>query len=441
MVTALSRSVQPIGPWWSRVWAILFVAGTWFVPGVGSAAAPEARGDFTLGVRHYPSPSVPGRDLEWTLAARAEIRWDARPSLRLFITPRVHADPLDPGRWRWVPDEAWVEARRGPARLRLGRTVTRWGSTDAANPTDVVAVRDWGIDFLDPERPGDWSAVFSVTRARWGLEALVLPVLEGARQPSARSRWSLQSAGARSGFPVDVLLDDTPRLPPGTGEASVAGRVRLTRGATDVYLVGYSGIDHRPLLTGTVDFEHGVVTARTTYLPLHLGGIEVQSALGDFLVKGAVTYEDRSVDDAAFAAGVFGDFGLRPRSWQGIAGLEYLWLDFLGSPGVLDLTAEYVWDNSPGGDSIRAFRPLQNDVAVGATYRFGDLADTRVEAGWLEDLERPESVFLARVSRRIGDRVRWELGADVLRGGNDPSSPFYLYSPNDRVTARVTGGF
>jgi len=417
------------------------LAALLLIPGYARAGRAGVHGEFTLGARYYPSDLVPGNDVEWTLAARLETYWDPTPDVRLFAAPGVLEDPLDPGRFRWVPDELWVEGRRGPARLRVGRTVTRWGSADAINPTDVAAVRDWGTDFLDPGLPGDWSAVTSVSRAAWGVEAVVLPVLEGARLPSARSRWSLQAAAARSGYPVTVLLDDTPRLAPDTGEFSAGARVRVTGGGTDLYLVGYTGVDRRPVLTGVPGFEGEAIYARTTYLPLHLAGLEVQSAVGGWLLKGAIAYQDRSVADSAFADEVFGEYGLRPYSWLGVAGVEYLWLDVLDGPGSLDLTSEYIRDNGPRDDNLAVFRPLQNDLAIAATYRFGDFADTLVEAGWLQDLERPESVVTVRVSRRFGTRIRGEAGVDVVRGGNDPRSPFYLFAPNDRVVAQLTGGF
>lgn len=407
--------------------------------------APELHGEIFAGSRWYPEDASPGRDFEWDLGTELEARWNPGRDVALLLRPRLLVDPLDPGRFRWVPTEAWVEARRGAWRLRLGRQVFGWGAADFFNPTDVVSTPDWGLDFADPAKPGDWAVDAVRGSRRWGLEVVWLPALEGVDFPSARSPWSLESAARRGlGFdPGGVHLIEDPRLPPGTSEQSVAARLRWTAGRTDLYAVAYTGVDRSPVLTAVEAPGANIAGLRpaATYLPLHLVGLEVQRAVGDVLLKGALTARDQSVDDAAFAAEVFGEFGLADRSLQGVVGLGYLWFDVLGTPGSLDLNVEFIFDEAPNDDNLAFYRPFQRDIAVGVAWLLNDFSDTVVEAGWVQDLERAESAGTLRVRRRIARGVTAELGGDLILGPPDPLSPFRLFAPNDRLRFRLAYGF
>ncbi len=425
--------------------AALLVAG----PGAAGAEAPAVHGELTAGARVYPEAASVGNDAEWTLGTELEVRWRPAASVQLFALPRAWWDPADSGRWRAVPREAWIEGRAANWALRAGRQTFTWGSADTWRPTDVLASWDWGRDFLDPERQGEWALTLTGSGVRWGLEVAYLPVLQGARFPDARSPWSWESALARlwenapPGLVPPPLVDD-PLLPDGVSEQSLGARFRLTRGRTDVYLVGYRGVDRMPLLvldSGCAPESLACLAAprvRPAYPPLRLLGLEVQSAVGEVLVKAEATWRDQSTRDRSFDGRTP---GLDPNSVQAAAGIDYLWFGALGGSGDLDVVAEVLIDTGFEEASLYAWRPFQRDLAVALTYSANDLRGTVIEAGWIQDLERAESVGTLRIRRRIAPAWTAEVGGDLLLGPPDPSNPFHLFGSNDRLTARLTFGF
>lgn len=414
-------------------------------PAPANALERSVNGEIVAGVRWYPEDASLGRDFEWELGGELAIEVEGG-AWRGLVKPRLRLDPLDGDRTRWIPTEAWLEGSARGVRVRAGRQVIRWGSADAFNPTDVLMRRDWGDDFADPEAPGEWALSAVYGAARFGVEVVFLPVLEGVDFPSSRSPWSLESAAKKAlGFdPGPLGLIEDPRVPPGAREWTVAARVRMTRGSTDFYLVGVSGVDRSPVLTAVPapGFNFAGLRPAATYLPLHLVGIEAQSAVGGVVLKGAVAYRDQSVADTTFSSEVFGDFGLAARSVQAAVGAEYLRLDLGGGPGSLLLSVELLFDDASRGDNLLFYRPLQKDLAFAATWTAGDFASTSIEAGWIQDLERAESAGTLRVRRRVAPRTMAEVGAEWILGpSGDVQSPFALFGANDRVRFRLVHGF
>jgi hypothetical protein len=410
---------------------------------VATARAGEVRwtGIASVETRWYPREEAAGRDLEWGPQAGLEIAWAISRNARAQINPHIHWDPLDGGRWRAIPTEAWVETRSGRVRARVGRQTVAFGSALLFNPADVAATRDWGLDFLDPPRPGDWAGVLAYGTSGWGFEIAALPVLEGAPLPGARSPWSFEAAARRqTGFDFEVTVLDEPRLPRGTSEVSGTGRVRVTHGSLDLYLTGYSGVDRVPVfLVSVADLlVDPRVRAEAVYLPLHLIGVEVQTVTGGAVLHAAAAYRDQSTDDARIRREVFEGSGLSPRSVQVALGGDYLLEGGVLGEGTLDLGMEVTFDDGARGDELAFYRPLQRDLAVTAAFLLGDLPDTRVEAAWVQDLERDESVASLRAARRIGSGLRLEVGGEVVRAPADTGSPLALYRANDRLVTRLS---
>jgi hypothetical protein len=294
--------------------------------------------------------------------------------------------------------------------------------------------------------------MFTVTHSRssWGLEVVYLPVLEGSRFPSARSPWSLESSAIRlGGSPDAITLVDDPLLAPGVSEHSLGARGRWTTGQTDFYAVAYLGVDRLPILTltdncgGQPDCFPSEFVARATYLPLRLIGIEVQSALSSVLLKVESTYRDQRVDDDAFRGQVT---AIAETSFQLVAGIEYLWQEIAGTGGDLNLILEFLYDDARTENSFLVLRPFQRDLAASITWSLNDLGGTVIEAGWVQDLERSDSLGRLRAGTRLTGSLRLTVGADVILG-EDPQSlpdqlnPFWIYSVNDRLSATFTYGF
>jgi hypothetical protein len=286
-----------------------------------AAGGGSIHGGITAGARLYPEAASIGRDVEWLLGGEVEARWDPRPGVRVFLRPRLWVDPLDSDRFRWVPREAWAEVRPGPRwSVRAGRETFTWGSADTWRPADVLSTRDWGRDFLDPEKQGDWTLTCAYSALRLGAELVYLPTVEGVTFPSQRSPWSVASAEARLGF-EGLPLDEDPVFPGHVSERSLAARARLTSGRTDLFLTGYSGIDHEPVLTlESVSAPDGAgFRLRPAYPPLRMLGVGAQSALGGLLLKAEATWRDQTTPDPDFRRRIA---GLDPHSIQTVVGID-----------------------------------------------------------------------------------------------------------------------
>ena len=418
---------------------LLFAAGP-------AAADMRVEGEVVGGVRVYPGEvpedAVDIVDAEIDLAARVDLSFRWGRHWRARLTPRLRTDPLDPGRYRWIPFEAWAEYRTGPWRLRAGRQTISWGAADSFNPADVIATRDFGSDFLEPERTGDWTASAVYTTARWGAEAVVIPAVEGARFPSARSRWGLPVALTRlPGLrPSEVILVEDPYIPDDARELSVAARVRGTFGPADVYLFGHTGTSRTPVLTAPELGIFGTVTTRATYLPLHQVGAETQVAAGEWLLKASWAWRDQATQDSIIQEQLFANGVLREQATQGVVGVDRLGLITVGR-GEVDLTVEYLWDTGSDETSLVAYNVLRSNLAAVARYRAGDFSDTSVEVGWLDSLVRHEGLVTVRASRRVTGPLRATVFVDVIYGPDEPPSPFFFFGENDRAGLRLAYGF
>lgn len=401
---------------------------------VPTAGSTSLHGEVTAGARVYPEAASVGRDAEWLLGTELEARWDPRPDLRILVRPRLWADPLDSGRFRWVPREAWLEVRPGSRwSLRAGRQTFTWGSTDTWRPADVLSTLDWGRDFLDPEKQGDWAFTCTYGSLPLGVEVVYLPTFEGVTFPSEESPWSVESAEARLGF-SGAPLDDDPLYLADVSKRSLAIRTRFTAARTDLYLTGYSGLDRAPILLLATGPE-GPPRVRPGYLPLRLLGVGAQSAVGSVLLKAEAAWRDQTAGHALRVP------GLAPHSVQGVVGVDYLWFGAFGGGGDLDVVAEFLYDDAVRNADLAFYRPFQRDLAVALTYTANDLAGTALEAGWDQDLERAESVGTVRVRRRLRRAWMAEVGADLILGPPDRTDAFHIFGPNDRLTVRLTYGF
>ena len=416
----------------------------------GSAAAGPLTVEGTLGweFRIYPG-DAPGRSAESTLGGEVTLRGRQGP-FRWQVAPRLWVDPADADRFRWMPREAWAETRLGSFRFRAGRDVLTWGSGDARKPTDILGAADPGWDFLEPQKRGEWMASVTASTERAGLEVVLLPVLDGITFPGPRSAWSLQAAARRVGASGDQvrLLED--RLTPGNmSEASVGARLRWSVATTDMHLVGLYGLDRTPVLWPDTDCPDlaGCLPTRADvsdlYPPLRLGGVEIQAAPAGFVFRVEAAYRDQHTTDSTFAARTE---GLADISRQLVIGTERVWSGFLG-PGDLRAGVELLLDDASAASSnIFVFRPFQRDLAVSLAWSLNDFSGTRIEAGWIQDLERPEGVATFRVHRRLTPKLVVAAGADVLYGPTPRSlpelaNPFYLFSANDRAILELRYGF
>ncbi len=417
--------------------ALVLLAAPVPPPAAAGSGPVEVHGELAAETRLYPEGASTGRDLEWDLGGELSVTWRASRRVDAHLTPRLWVDPLDPGRFRWVPREAWVEARAGAWQTRWGKQIVTWGSTLAWRPTDVLASRDYGRDFLDPEPRGDWMFTLLYSKLDWSLELAVLPWFEGSRLPSARSPWSMEQVAARFGI-GNVSVAGDPVLAEGVNEQSLGIRVRRTLGSTDLHLVGYGGPDRTPY--PWIEVRDGGQNGFRVHLlhpSLLLAGAGAQSAVGPVVITAEASWREQtrqSYPGAPAAPYV------RPHSVQVVAGVDYLRQEALGR-GDLELTLEYIRDDAVRRAALAPFRPFQNDLAAAAVYLAGDLHGTALELGWDQDLESAESVGRLRLRRRLGRALTAEVGGDLVLGPPDPRDPVAVLAANDRLTARLAYGF
>ena len=126
-------------------------------------AAPEERdilrdwkGFLEVRPRVYFADRDQGKkDQELRVESELELDFQFTDSLTGFFRPRVYVDLLDGDLQRFDPFEAYLTLEGDAWDVRAGQFVENWGIVDTYNPIDVINRRDFGTDFLDPDRLGE----------------------------------------------------------------------------------------------------------------------------------------------------------------------------------------------------------------------------------------------------------------------------------------------
>lgn len=146
--------------------------------------------------------------------------------------------------------------------------------------------------------------------------------------------------------------------------------------------------------------------------------LELQSVLGDWLLKFEGIYQDNPVEDF-FAA---------------IGGFEYTLVGIFQSAIDLGIVSEYACD----GRTERLVWPFDKDLFRGLRFAFNDVQSTEILAGGSVDLETVARTFRVEAIRRFGES--WKLNLE-LQIFDNVSEKDPLFGLDDDAFLRLDFGY
>ncbi len=195
---------------------------------------PEITGSVLVDSFHYvreTKPSVPffaRHSVDGRLRAKVE---NTRVTAVLELLLRH--DHANPRRNREGMEQAYVDVGDGTTRLRVGRSLLRWGTTNLHRPADVLDIRDY-TDFIEGEKRASYVV--------WGRRKLGPVFLDGYVLPVPMAHV----------VPVAALGSSSGSRVPSSHDVQLAGRVSGSLWAYE-WELGYAFMFDRiplPLPTG-----------------------------------------------------------------------------------------------------------------------------------------------------------------------------------------------
>lgn len=463
---------------------------------LGAASAEET----ALTVRSLSAVDlVADRDAEDTLETTTRIAASARGGAerRWFIgvlgehTLRVGADTEALLGIR--ADETGIDAPIGPARVRAGYLVERWGRLDMLPVVDVINGRDLRAGFLTPPQhlrlPSAMTRLqIGGDRARAELTWLPVPARDvgsilGTDWSLIRQGWLSDLAAEASTWEGDPLTETYTRQ----GVAALGEALGDLDPWTAAGLSQLSGVSGLPAATGAQSdlflrleaegrgFDGallgGVMTARqpaltidpglTVYLQeQRLPGITDQEDLLSALSEPVSQVTPRTALAGAEVSGLIGSVGVRAEGlWTSSAAVSRQWFRSDTSPtlaagggldwarGVVLLSAEGSWRHlldAPEDPWLTAESQIQ--LAGAAVARIFAERMT-VQVGGVYDLTFTEHMLRAALSWRASDSIELTGGLLSLGGAEAPASllqaatysggPMGYWGDNDCITIEM----
>jgi hypothetical protein len=351
-------------------------------------------------------------------------------------------DYYDHRRSTLVLEEAFVQVRQGPIRLRFGADIVNWTATEAFHPADVINARNLDSDLESFEKVGEPMAAAQLTFAEGTTgQLLIMPVFMKTLFPSPGSRLSFSPGmdlqGRRAMYDRNGHYTDNHFGPQG------ALRVSQVVGQADVSVHALTQMDRLQPLVG---WDAAAGSPVPIYLYVRQVGGTYQQVLGPLIVKLEAAYRwfKTPVDDPAPVApldvsGPFPAPGAFPDRNHGTValGLEYGIPHASGGDSTLLLEAQAVL-----GVHNAALRqqltPFQRDLFAGYRLALGDEDSKELVVGAIVDLERRRE-FLVNVSyqQRLGETFSLRVGLRIFEAAAR-DAPFGLVAFRDSDHLRLT---
>lgn len=320
---------------------------------------------------------------------------------------------------RWMADvrEAYIEYSHDWFRMRLGKQIFDWSVTDTVSPADNINPRDW-TDILEMERVSIPSAYLHVGYNTYA-ELVVTPWFTPSKLPVIGSRWERE---------LPPGLVNAEQEVPGRDHGQLSVRAGTSWEGFDLGAVYYRGYSMSP------SFKlHPVSFVLAELVPVYrfeeVYSLSCTRAVREFTVRGEVgAFRQREEDDFI----------------QYVVGIDREWSGLLKPVDSLYVLLQYANEVVTRQDRPLPFstidfrRVLDNAIMAKVTYDFDSEKRWTVKFEAAINLEDGGSFFEPALVWRK-HHVEWELGIDILSGGE--GSFFGGYGENDRVYTKITCKF
>ncbi|MFQ5646752.1 MAG: hypothetical protein ACE5GM_07475 [bacterium] len=376
----------------------------------------------------------PQHDANDTLEFKGEAAMEWGDGWEMLAAPRIKADLVEERRNRQTADEAWIQYAAEDWEFRAGMQTFFWGTVESVNIVDILNQRDYEDDFLDPDKWGEFSGRFSYFLEDYTLELYYLPWFRAGNFPSRYARYSFTNG--RGSVSTDERYHDGSAWNP-----QGAARLSATYGSSDVAVSLFHGWSRFPVLA----LKPGDADLVPHYYKEDRISGDIQTALGDWLLKGEFVYKNTDIND---------DLKLVTREPDGdvvrknmipgsygiyVFGGEYEFERVVDSHD-LTLLAEYLGDTNLG-QTTPDYRIFQNDLFLGLRYSFNDVNDKKLEAGGFLALERgDELIYTVKYSQRFLEDFNLIVEyRDIMV--EDSDSPTAVFKEDGRLSSQILWNF
>ncbi len=371
------------------------------------------------------------------LRARVETRFRHAP---IEAKARVFGrqDAFDRRRQVLLVEEAWLSARLGRWRLRVGSDILNWTATEAFHPADVINARNLDSDVENFDKVGEPMVALQVGLfAATTLSAYYMPVYMATLFPTPASRLSFAPPG------TDLegrrrLVGRDGRFTDSDFGHQAALRIQQTIGAADVSLFA---LEHMDRLQPVAALDLAAAAPLVIFQTVRQLGATYQHALGPVLLKieGAYRWFVAPADASVGA-------GLRPVAGTALfparnhgalaAGVEYGLPHQNGSESTVIFEAQAI---AGVPEEIRdTLSPFQRDVLVAYRFALNDEDSKEILVGSIFDLEDPRQVLVSvSYQQRLGET--WSLRAGLrIFEARESSTPTGFAALRDADHVRLT---
>lgn len=352
--------------------------------------ALEFTGSAALEGTFFPqNPQLSGqRSQSASIAVNAELYHGFASGDSLILSPFARLDSADKQRSHADLRELNYLHVGDGWELRFGQGKVFWGACEFVHLVDIVNQTDL-VESLDGEEKLGQPLLHLALVRNWGvIDAFLLPYFRERTFPGVKGR-------LRSALVVDT---DQALYESGSEELhqDVAMRYSLSLGAIDLGLSYFQGTSREPFLIAGLD-KKGDPVLLPYYEQISQAALDLQGVFGSWLVKVEALYRNGYGRD--FAATTLG--------------FEYTLVGIFASSRDLGLIAEYVFDDRQE-DRAGLFN---NDVMAGLRLAFNDAASSEILMAVVQDLDHSSRLLTVEASRRLNDRLRFNLEAACFMDG------------------------
>lgn len=330
---------------------------------------------------------------------------------RLRVYGRL--DQQDPARTILVLEEAWVQWKFKPFKLKVGFDLLNWTATEAFHPADIFNSRNLDSDLQNYEKVGEPMVSLAVKTAAGKFTLYHMPTFVQPILPSPASRLSF-APGQELGV---SRLDVSGKLTDRWFAPQFGLRWRYAFDNADISLHGIHHQDRSQPSVIIVDNAPSALFQTVT----QVGGT-YQHVVDAFILKLEAAWRifHKPTDEDQGIIFLDGSNG-KPDHGRVAFGLEYGLAHEAGSESTLILEAQTLVGTSR--ETASMLDTFQADVLLGYRFAFNDASSTSFVISGIADVEHLDE-FIGSFSceRRFGDTWIAKASVRVLHTG-DPVSP------------------
>jgi hypothetical protein len=380
-----------------------------------SAAEVDVRGEFGVIGSWFPEEGVVDEvDGGIIFFVQPEVYLENSEANTAFLfKPKASWNAIDNSQKRFNSGDTYLEYRARNWELRAGSMLLFAGSVESEHLVDVFNQKDYEMDFPDAEKLGEWGVRFRGIRDNLSFDLLAFPTFTEAPLPGSRNRFNffpgVEGLGENNLY-SSSREDDRPQ-----GGA----RLALILDNADIGFTYFNGYNKFP----AIYLDALSAVPHTYYYEQHLVGLDLQWALGNWLVKAESVYRDTGIAGQQVEVLASTPEGVRilplvPESDNAfVGGIEYTFPSFWRSQD-LTVGAEYLYDSNKNPNAP-IFLPFGNDIFVAGHWVLNDLRSTSLKFGVFFDLDNASRWTQIEAETLMFERFHVAMRYDDIHAEDD----------------------